>query len=265
MAWGLRPCNTPYYGCPYCDQIGLLGGHAEAYRWHINDPILFNTGIRVTIEHWGWMSPDENPDYKHMSWNEREDDYASVAFWYQTGEPTFDCRAPDASQRRLPSLEHLIVPATNFADTRFHGEGNARPQQLDLYEDPQLLYQPALARGAWLEMHFTVTNKEPVRLLLNVTKAPDFGLYQASLNGVKLGDPLDFYNARIVNEESHLLDFWPEPGEYTLRLECTGKNAASSGYFCGIESLRLRGRRPRTTDMAHDKDKDWRKDPKLYD
>jgi hypothetical protein len=36
-------------------------------------------------------------------------------------------------------------------------------------------------------------------------------------------------------------------------------------YFCGIESLRLRGRRPRVTEMAHDKDKDWRKDPKLYD
>ncbi|HXR07329.1 MAG TPA: glycoside hydrolase family 172 protein [Candidatus Acidoferrum sp.] len=265
MAWGLRPCNTPYYGCPYCDPLGLVGGRAEAYRWHINDPILFNTGIRVTMEHWGWMSPDENPEYKHTSWNEREDDYSSVAFWYQTGEPTFDCRAPEASQRRLPSLERLIVAAANFADARFHGRGNARPQQLDLYEDPQLLYQPAAAQGAWLEVHFTVTNKEPVRLLLNVTKAPDFGVYQASLNGVKLGEPLDFYSARIVNEESHLLDFWPDPGEYTLRLECTGQNGASSGCFCGIESLRLRGRRPRVTEMAHDKDKDWRKDPKLYD
>jgi hypothetical protein len=119
-------------------------------------------------------------------------------------------------------------------------------------------------QGAWLEMRFTVTNKEPARLLLNVTKAPDFGVYQASLNGVKLGDPVDFYNAKIVNEESHLLDFWPDPGAYTLRLECTGKNAASSGYACGLESLRLRGRRPRVTAMAHDKDKDWRKDPKLY-
>ena len=64
MAWGLRPCNTPYFGCPYFDQWGIVGGHAEAYRWHINDPIIFNTGIRVTIEHWGWMSPDENPNYK---------------------------------------------------------------------------------------------------------------------------------------------------------------------------------------------------------
>ncbi|HEV7926636.1 MAG TPA: hypothetical protein VGR14_14855, partial [Verrucomicrobiae bacterium] len=73
-----------------------------------------------------------------------------------------------------------------------------------------------------------------------------------------------FYNAKVVNEESHLLDFWPEPGDYTLRLECTGKNVASANYYCGLESLRLRGRRPRVTAMAHDKNKDWRKEPKLY-
>ena len=33
--------------------------------------------------------------------------------------------------------------------------------------------------------------KEPLRLLLNLTKAPDFGQYQAFLNGVKLGPPMD--------------------------------------------------------------------------
>jgi hypothetical protein len=110
-----------------------------------------------------------------------------------------------------------------------------------------------------------VTNKEPLRLLLNSTKAPDFGIYQATLNGVKLAGPLDFYNAKVVNEETHLLDFWPDPGDYTLRLECAGKNHASSGCYCGIESLRLRCRRPRVTTMAHDRDKDWRKDPTLYD
>ena len=44
-------------------------------RWHINDPIVFNTGIKVSIEHFGWLSPDENPKYRSMSWNEREDDY----------------------------------------------------------------------------------------------------------------------------------------------------------------------------------------------
>jgi hypothetical protein len=264
MAWGLRAHNTPYFGCPWTDQWGIIGGHTEAYRWHINDPIIFEKGIRVTIEHWGWISPDENPDYKQMSWNEREDDYSSVAFWYQTGQPTFDYRAPDAAERELPSLERLIVPATNFIDARFHGKGVALPQELDLYDEPQLFFRPSDVADGWMEMHFTVTKKEPVRLLLNTTKAPDFGTYQISLNGVKLGDPVDFYSSNVVSEETQLLDFWPDPGEYTLRMECTGKNFASSGIYCGVESLRLRGRRPRVTTMGHDKNKDWRKDPKFY-
>lgn len=36
------------------------------------------------------------------------------------------------------------------------------------------------------------------------------------------------------------------------------------GHYLGIESVRLRERRPRVTEYAHDKNKDWRKDPILY-
>ena len=264
-AWGLKTTSTPYFGVPYFDQWGIVGGHTSAYRWHVSDPLVFNTGIKVTLEHFGWISPDENPDYRSMSWNERQDDYASVAFWYQTGEPTFTARAPHARERKLPSLERLIVRAADFADDKHHGDGGVAAQQLDLYEGPQLLYKPQQAEGAWIEIPFEVQKKEPLRLLLNLTKSYDFGKYQASLNGVKLGRELDLYSAKVVNEEAHLLDFWPEPGPYTLRLECTGKNDRSGGFYCGLESVRLRERRPRVAEMAHDKDKDWRQKPQLYE
>lgn len=263
-AWGLKKTSTPYFGVPYFDQWGIVGGHTSAYRWHINDPLVFNTGIKVTLEHFGWISPDENPNYKSTSWNEREDDYASVAFWYQTGESTFTARAPHARERKLPSLERLTIHAANFADDKHHGPGGVTTQQLSLYEGRQLLYMPKQADGSWIEIPFEVKKKEPLRLLLNMTKSYDFGKYRASLNGVKLGGEMDFYSAKIENEEFHLLDFWPEPGTYTLRLECTGKNPQSQGYFCGIESVRLRERRPRVTEMAHEKDKGWKKKPQVY-
>ncbi len=263
-AWGLKTTSTPYFGVPYFDQWGIVGGHTAAYRWHLNDPIVFNTGIKVTFEHFGWIAPDENPQNKSTSWNEREDDYSSVAFWYQTGEPTFTARAPDARERRLPSLERFTAFARDFIDAKFHGAGNANSQQLELYDGPQLLYQPTQPENAWLEIPFEVKKKEPLRLLLNMTKSYDFGKYQASLNGVKLGGEIDLFSAKVVNEEVHLLDFWPDPGAYTLRLECVGKNAQSQGYYCGIESVRLRERRPRVTTMGFDKDKDWRKERALY-
>jgi len=263
-AWGLKVTSTPYAGVPYFDQWGIVGGHTSAYRWHLNDPLVFNKGIKVTFEHFGWISPDENPAQKTTSWNEREDDYSSVAFWYQTGQPTFTARAPQAKERKLPSLERITAYAREFADSRFHGPGDVTPQQLDVFDGPQLLYKPKEDKGGWLEIPFEVKKKEPLRLLLNLAKAPDFGQYQASLNGVKLGQTIDLYGAKVVDEEAHLLDFWPEPGQYTLRLECVGRNPQSTGNYLGIESVRLRERRPRVSQYGFDKDNDWRKDPKLF-
>lgn len=264
-AWGLKTTSTPYFGVPDFDQWGIVGGHTSAYRWHIEDPIVFKTGLKVTLEHFGWIAPDENPNYKASSWNEREDDFASVAFWYQTGPSTFRARAPHARERKLPSLERLIVYARDNADVSHHGEGEVMPQPLEFYEGPQLLYKATRSEGAWLEIPFEVKTKEPLRLLINATKSNDFGRYQASLNGVKLQGPVDLYSAKLANEEVHLLDFWPDPGRYTLRLDCVGRNPASQGFFAGIESVRLRERRPKVSTLAHDKDKDWRKEPKLYD
>ena len=264
-AWGLKRCSSLYAGVPSFDQWGIVGGHTSAYRWHINDPIVFNTGIKVTIEHFGWMSVDENAKGEHTSWNERQDDYSSVAFWYQTGIPTFTARAPHARERALPKIERVTVGGKELFDAERHGSGEAAPESLDeLYQRPQLSYQPSGQDDAWLEIPFEVAKKEPLRLLINHTTSPEYGRYRVSLNGVRLGKPIDFYSDKVANTESHVLDFWPEPGKYTLRLECVGKNVRSVGYGLGIESVQLRERRPRVVEYARDKDKDWREDPKVY-
>ena len=274
-AWGLKTTGTPYFGVPYFDQWGIVGGHTSAYRWHVNDPIVFNKKIKVTFEHYGWMSPDENPDYKSHSWNEREDDYSSVAFWYQQGKPTFKARAPDAKKRTLPCLDEIIM-AKEFTEEKYHGTGQARAQDLDnIYPDGHLFYIPDDPEKAWVEIPFEIKTKKPTRLVLVMTRSYDYGKYQASLNGVKIGGVMDLCSkettrgwiqaSEITTREYHLLDFWPDPGKYTLKLECKGKNPMSTGYNLGIESVRLRQRRPRVEKYAHDKDKDWKQKPVLYD
>ena len=263
-AWGLKRTSTPYFGVPYFDQWGIVGGHTSAYRWHVSDPIVFNKGLKVTFEHYGWMSPDENPKYQSHSWNEREDDYSSVAFWYQTGWPTFEARAPHARDRALPGLDR-IISARRFTDAAYHGPGQAVAQNLDVYPEGHLFYQPEQEGNAWVEIPFEIEEKEPRRLLLVMTQSYDYGQYQAYLNGVKLGPVLDLYSPDISTREYHLLDFWPDSGKYTLRLECVGKNPNSTGCYLGIESVRLRERRPRVSAYRHDADKDWRKTPILYE
>jgi hypothetical protein len=128
-----------------------------------------------------------------------------------------------------------------------------------------VLYRPAGTNDAWYAIRFQVTNREPLRLLLNLTTSYDFGRYQVRLNGVTLGEPLDLYSATTSSREFHLLDFWPEPGGYELRLECVGRSHASQGYYLGIESVRLRERRPRVAEYGHDRAKDWRAQRLLYE
>jgi hypothetical protein len=263
-AWGLKKTSTPYFGVPYFDEWGIIGSHTSAYRWHIHDPFVFQRGIKVTLEHFGWISPDENPQNKSTSWNEREDDFSSVAFWYQTGEPGPQPPVPHARERKLPNLDRVVVFAQACTNAALHGTGEAVLQQLDLYPGPQLLYRPPETNAAWIEIPFEVTKHEPLRLLFRATRSYDFGRFQAFLDGVKLGEVLDFYSADLKTEDYHLLDFWPAPGTHRFRLECIGKNPQSSGYFLGVESVRLRERRPRVAEMGWDKEKDWRNEPRCY-
>ena len=67
-------CPTQTYHAPY-HGITLPGGEnwsgqISLYRFHIEDPVVFHSSIRVTIEH------------GHA--NKRSDDLSSVAYWYQT-------------------------------------------------------------------------------------------------------------------------------------------------------------------------------------
>jgi len=81
--------NNPYYG------LVLPGGKnwsgkISMYRYHIEDPIMFNKSIRVTIEH------------GHA--NHRSDDYSSTAYWYQV-EPHKPFAPMMKAEDRLPMPE----------------------------------------------------------------------------------------------------------------------------------------------------------------
>jgi hypothetical protein len=266
QAWGLKKTATPFFGTPYYDQnYRLIGSKISCYRWHLADPIAFQKGIKVSFEHYGWTSIDENPDRKQINWNEREDDFSSVAYWYQCGEPTFDPPMPSAKERRLPNIERATVFAEDFGDAKHRGQGTVKTPELPkLFDGPPLSFSPQSNEDAWIEIPLEVKRKEPLRLIVSAVCGPDLGKYQAILDGVKIGEPMDFYSAEPSSKEFPLLDFWPEPGKYTLRLECVGKNPLSAGSGVTLESIRLRERRPRVEKYGHDKDKDWRKEPLFY-
>ena len=87
MAW----CPTQNYSAPYHGLI--LGGEDNwkgkitYYRYHIQDPIVFDKSIKATFEH------------GHN--NNRSDDISSTAYWYQS-EPHMKFPKLLPVEKRLP-------------------------------------------------------------------------------------------------------------------------------------------------------------------
>ena len=74
-----REFSTPYSGMPKVvrpDGLYSSQQRFSLYRWHIADPIRFQSDLRVTIQALGWRSGGR---YLPL-----QDDISSVAFWYQT-------------------------------------------------------------------------------------------------------------------------------------------------------------------------------------
>ena len=94
-AWGIRHISSLFYGCTFFEKpLTCL----TAYRFHISDPITFKKSLKVYIEHMGQRTG------KKGYWNEREDDFSSVAYWYQTEPHKEFFKIPPVNERLLRSL-----------------------------------------------------------------------------------------------------------------------------------------------------------------
>jgi len=91
---GYREFTTPYSGLPQVirpDGLYQSQQRFGLYRWHIMDPIRFESDLRVTIQALGWRSGGR---YLPL-----QDDIASVAFWYQA--------EPHGAFPALPDKDYL--------------------------------------------------------------------------------------------------------------------------------------------------------------
>jgi len=74
---GYTPYSTPYLGLPQVlrpDGLYRSQQRFGMYRWHLPDPIRFESDIRMTVQALGWR-----PDGRYL---QLADDIASTAFWY---------------------------------------------------------------------------------------------------------------------------------------------------------------------------------------
>jgi len=98
-AFGMQPQNAFLYNGVSYHQPGTVYKHNEritVYRYHINEPVIFHTSLRASIEH------------GHA--NMHSNDYASTAYWYQT-EPHYDFCQMLPVEQRIPRPDMVLGPA----------------------------------------------------------------------------------------------------------------------------------------------------------
>ena len=92
LSYGMQQTPFMYNGCSLNDPER---GFVSMYRWHLPDPIYWRQECRITIQQIGWSREKEGNLY------ERQDDWSSAAFWYET--------VPSEPLPAMPSVDARIA------------------------------------------------------------------------------------------------------------------------------------------------------------
>lgn len=258
-AWGLNECLFPYFGCTYMSATEEdLGVQYTLYRWHIQDPVRFTSSFRFEIEHTGWISADETASGEVDGHVEREDDMATVAFWYQQGQPKRFAELPSYEERLFPNLD-IIIEGKDMMGSVRHSPGKVELQSgYDWTGEGQILFNPS-GGNAWLEADFMVEEEEYRGLVIRMTHARDYGSYRVFIDGrpisrVPMTIDFDFYDPDLEPKILNLYSENPDvrnyylgsttlkKGKHTIRFEQSGGDFRSTGTALGFDSFRLRER-----------------------
>ncbi|HPO14178.1 MAG TPA: DUF2961 domain-containing protein [Candidatus Hydrogenedentes bacterium] len=208
-AWGFREYASPYAGAPLYEGV-LPGDRVSVYRWHIQDPIAFKESLHFEFEHKGSVYQEKGTlaEMELASYTERPDWLSSVAFWYQYPPVTFDEPLPPVEQRMAPYRTLCPGKMTFRAD----------PPALVVPSETGLTYMPCVPEAS-IELDFDLDLDGRYNITAVFFYGVITGIYQVSLDGEKLGLPMDFvaggYTPVFVSLDTHEL----KAGTHTLRFE----------------------------------------------
>jgi hypothetical protein len=234
QAWGVRERAGLFYGCPLNEKPATYP-RVTVYRFHIPDPVPFTKSLKLVIEHKGVRLLPNGKGY----YGEREDDYSSVAYWYQA-EPHIEFAPMPTLKERLYKTNVVLIEGESLAPT--YESTGARPETRELSKSSKgnFLYFAPADEKAFLTVRFSVKETATYITWLHMEKSWDYGIYQVSLDGNPIGDPTDAYNANITQQfPLKLGSLMINAGEHTLKFQCTGKNPLSKGYSLGLDLIEM--------------------------
>ena len=236
--FGYAWCNPTLFQNGYHNQTISMNnrGHISVNRWHITDNVPFQESFEAAIEKY---YPNAKPTL-----------YAATAYWYQAAGQSDPYEPVPVDQRKgywgpieimkvkgaLEGEEMAILSKT---------AGDARPQDLGGFSadwsNESHLWWTGAKPGDTLELAVPVETTGVYRVKMQLTKAIDYGIVQLSLDGKKLGEPIDLFNNGVV--ATGVLDMGIrelDKGQHVLKVEIVGANdKAVKSYMAGLDYIKL--------------------------
>ena len=211
-------------------------GHVSVNRWHVADQIPFQKSFEGCIEKY---YPNTRPTL-----------YASTVYWYLEPGGQDPYQAVPLANR----TGYFIQPVVKRVPGAIEGEkmkilakttGPAREQDMfdsgDKWSGGAHLRWMEAQPGDKLDLALPVDKAGQFKLLAQLTKAPRYGIFQLSLDGRKLGGPIDLHNSDVIpTGELDLGTHELTAGEHKLSVEIIGANPkAGKKFMFGLDYVKL--------------------------
>lgn len=225
--------NIPYHTQPNAGSPGNFG-HIANNRFHVLDPVTFESAFRFDMEIWHWV--------------ECHATFAATSYWYSRvvspSEPVFDVS--------LLTPEELLPPAP--VEGALEGEkmrivertGGTTENQGGFWalSNGEQLWWIDGKPGDRLVLEFDVPADGTYNVTANLCHAADYGIHEISINGTRVGE-FDFYgtgvNWKLRSLGTHAL----KRGKARLEARVVGSNdkANPKRHMFGLDYMLLEPQR----------------------
>ncbi len=231
--FGYAWCDPNLFQRPFHSQTmdSRNRGHQSVLRWHVADSIPFQTSFEGCIE-------------KYYRTEEKGTLYAATVCWYLApgGVDPYD-PVPVADRH-----DYYVKPPIVAGGFRVLGQpaGDPHTQKMTHYKDKwsknDHLWWTGAKPGDKLEVALPVKADGRYDMSVILTKARDYGVVQLSLDGKKIGEPIDLYNPQVIRTDAIGLGTVElTKGDHVLGVEIVGKNEkAIPSYMFGLDDVLLK-------------------------
>lgn len=236
--YGYAWCTPEFFESPFHAQPRAEGpgnkGHVTNTRVRLLDGIPFKKDFRFDMEVWHWRPCTIA--------------YAATTHWY--GRP-----GAKANYGPMPEWAKVIVaegPKPVIVEGAIEGEGlkilektgggttEVQTAPEHRWSRNQQVWWRDGKPGDKLILALPVEKARKYKLSAALTKAVDYGIVQLSLDGKKLGAPIDLFNNGVVTKVYDLGTHGLTAGQHRLSAAITGANPkAVKSHMFGIDYLKL--------------------------